>query len=110
MYLVEGKINKLLLVIEQATNLWLSNIFSFHKMKILTTSCFYSKFSYCPLIWLGCSCTSNDKINRLRESLFSMFEELLRKDNSVTIRVRNIQLLAPVMYKLKNNLTLICVP
>ena len=92
----------------------LSNILSFHKMKILITSFFHSQFSYCPLIWMFCSRTSNDKINKLQERSLrilykddcSSFEELLRKDNIVTIHVRNIQLLAVEMYKLKNNLAL----
>ena len=57
---------------------------------------------------------SNNKINKLQEISLrilykydcSNFEELLRKNNSVTIHIRNIQLLAIEMYKLKNNLSL----
>ena len=61
-----------------------------------------------------CSRISNNKINKLQErSLriiykddYSNFEELLKKNHSITIHIRNIQLLAIEMYKLKNNLSL----
>ena len=92
----------------------LSNILPFYQMKILISSFFNSQFSYCPLIWMFCSRMSNNKINKLQErSLrilykddYSNFEELLKKNHSVTIHIRNIQLLAIEMYKLKNNLSL----
>ena len=35
----------------------------------------------------------------------SSFNELLQKDNSVTVHTRNIQLLAVEMYKVKNNIS-----
>ena len=87
-------------------------------MKILISSFFNSQFSYCPLIWMFCSRMSNNKINKLQErSLrilykddYSNFEELLKKNHSVTIHIRNIQLLAIEMYKLKNNLSLDIIP
>ena len=90
----------------------LSNILLFSKMKILISSFFLSQFSYCPLTWMFCSRSSNEKINKLHERSLrilykddcSTFDELLRKDNSVTIHVRNLQLLAVEMFKLKNNL------
>ena len=92
----------------------LSNILPFYQMKILISSFFNSQFSYCLLIWMFCSRMSNNKINKLQERSLrilykddcSNFEELLRKNNSVTIHIRNIQLLAIEMYKLKNNLSL----
>ena len=54
---------------------------------------------------------SNNKINELHERSMrilykddcSNLEELLRKNNSVTIRIHNIQILAIERYKLKNN-------
>ena len=66
-----------------------------------------SQFSWCPLIWMYCSKTANDKINRIHERALrivyldytSTFEELLLKDKSVNIHQRNIQLVAIEMFK-----------
>ena len=57
--------------------------------------------------------TNNNKINRLHERCLrlinndkqSSFDELLQKDDSVSIHMRNIQILATEMYKLVNNLS-----
>ena len=57
--------------------------------------------------------TNNNKINSLHERCFiivyndkqSSFNELLEKDGSVSIHMRNIQILATEMYKLVNNLS-----
>ena len=49
--------------------------------------------------------TSNNKINSLNERK-SSFEELLRKDNTVSIRHRNLQVLATKIFKIKNNIAL----
>ena len=59
-----------------------------------------------------CSMTSNEIINKLHERSLRIlykddsasFKELLTKDNSVTIHIRNIRLLAIEMYKVKNGL------
>ena len=55
---------------------------------------------------------ANNRINRLHERSLrityndyeSTFQELLYKDNSVRIHQRNLQLLAILVYKVKNNL------
>ena len=57
--------------------------------------------------------TNNNQINRLHERCLrivyndkqSSFNELLEKDGSVSIHMRNIQILATEMYKLINNLS-----
>ena len=84
------------------------------KKRILVSAFFTSQFSYCPLVWMCRSRTNNNKINRLRERCLriiyhdqqSLFNELLEKDGSVSIHMRNIQILATEMYKLVNNLSL----
>ena len=57
-----------------------------------------------------CGRTRNNRINKLQERALrilykddqSTFQHLLNKDKSITIHARNIQLLAPEMYKAKN--------
>ena len=54
--------------------------------RVLVKSFIESQFVYSPLVWMWC-----DKIK-------------LEKDNSVTIQVRNLRILATEMYKTKENL------
>ena len=71
-----------------------------------------SQFNYCPLVWMFCNRTMNNKIDRLHERALRLvykdenltFEELLEKDNSFTVHNRNLQKLAVEMFKIKNRL------
>ena len=73
---------------------------------------FPSQFSHCPLVWMCHSRTNKNKINRLHERCLrtvyndkqSSFNELLKKDGSVSIHMRNTQILATDRQKLINNL------
>ena len=57
--------------------------------------------------------TLNNKINSIHERALrityndrnSFFEELLRKDNTVSIHHRNLQLLATEIFKIKSNMS-----
>ena len=68
------------------------------------------QFSYCPLIWMCHSRTSNNQINKLHERALrlvyndksSSFRELLERDNSVTIYERNMQALLTEIFKVKS--------
>ena len=70
-------------------------------------------FNYCLLVWMCHSRTLNNKINKLHQRCLrliytdktSTFQELLDKDNSVSIHMRNIQSLATEMYKEANNIS-----
>ena len=70
------------------------------------------QFNYYPIIWIYCQRKSNNLINRIHERALriayndyeSNFNQLLEKDNSVTIHHRNIQSLATEIYKTLNNL------
>ena len=85
---------------------------SINKRKILINSFFKSLFNYCPLVWMCHNRSYNNRINRLHERSLRMmyndkrssFEDLLRKDGSVSIHVKNIQFLMIEMFKVKNKL------
>ena len=72
-----------------------------------------SQFGYCPLVWMFHSRKLNGRINRLHERALrivykddkSSFDELLIKDESNTVHVRNIQTLAIELYKVAYNLS-----
>ena len=84
----------------------------FSKRRILMKAFIESQFSYCPLIWMFCSRKMNRKINHIHErglrlvyeDYESSFNDLLKKDNSVSIHHRNIQQVAIEMFKVKNKL------
>ena len=83
------------------------------KLRILMKAFIESEFNYCPLVWMFHSRTLNNRINRLHEKALRLvykddhcsFEELLNKDNAVSIHHRNLQILVTEMYKVKNNLS-----
>ena len=65
------------------------------------------QFSYCSLRWMFHSRGLNNKIDSIHEDVLritfndksSTFQELLDKDNSITIHHRNITALATEIYK-----------
>ena len=72
-----------------------------------------SQFNYCPLVWMNHSRRNNAKINNLHERCLrlicsdkkSSYEELLKKDESVSIHHVNIQAFAAEMYDVKYGYT-----
>ena len=84
-----------------------------HQKRIIMKSFIISQFGYCPLVWMFTSRTLNHRINRIHERALriafndqsSSFEDLLCRDNSVTIHVRNLQTLAIELYKIVNNIS-----
>jgi len=90
----------------------LAKIMPLEKKRILMSAFIESQFSYCPLLWMFCSKGINDKINSIHKRTLqlvyldytSSFEDLLKKDNSVTIHQRNIRLLAIEMFKVVKGL------
>ena len=79
-------------------------------MKLFITS----QFGYCPSTWMFQSRALNNKIKSIHERALrityndskSTFEELLNKDNSVSIHHRNLQVLITEMFKIKSNLNM----
>ena len=69
-----------------------------------------SQFAHCPLAWMFCSRSSNNRLHVRAITIVynghsSKFEDLLVKDNSVSINHMNIRLLAIELCKAKNNLS-----
>ena len=62
---------------------------------------------------MSCDKTSDNRINHLHERVLrtvyngkvSTLEKILEKDNSVTLYVRNLKILATELYKRKENLS-----
>ena len=83
------------------------------KRRILMNALLKSQFSYCPVTGMFYSCSLDNKINKLHERCLriayndkkSNFEELLIKDNSISIHHRNIQTIATEMYKFANRMS-----
>ena len=68
-----------------------------------------SNFSYCPLVWMFQSRCLNNRIDHIHERAVriiyqdrnSSFEELFRKESSLTIYQKNLKLLVTEMFKVK---------
>ena len=81
--------------------------------RLLMNSFFASQFNYCPLVWMCHHRSVNNKINPLHERCLRIvysdsvlsFENLLGKDRSVSVHIKNINTLAIEMFKVSNKLT-----
>ena len=88
-------------------------IIPFNKKRLLLKTFIESQFSYCPLVWMYCSRKMNRKINYIHERALRLvyddytasFEDLLSRDESVSIHHRNIQKVAIEMFKVKHDLS-----
>ena len=88
----------------------ISNYLSKGKLKIIMKTFIQSQFNYCPLTWMFHNRTLNNKINKLHVRALRIvytndsltFQELLDKDDSITIHQRNLQRLATEMHQVKN--------
>ena len=85
----------------------------FTLMRVLMNAFMTSQFSYCPLVWMFHSRTLNNRINKIHEralrlvyknETFLSFDDLLKRDRSVSIHQKNLQILATEIYKTKNDL------
>ena len=87
----------------------MSGYMNLPKLWVIMKSFITSQFGYCPLIWMFHSRALNNKINSIHKRPLiityndskSTFEELLNRDNSVSIHHRNLQVLAIEMFKTK---------
>ena len=92
----------------------LNKIFSLldpEKKRLLFNAVIKSHFNCCPLIWMFSSRRSNNLINRIHERSLSTvyndrsstFQELLKRNRSVSIHRNNIQILTTEVFKVVNN-------
>ena len=73
-----------------------------------------SQFCYCPLIWMFHSRKMEHRINNIHKRTLKLvyqdspdltFQELLTKDNSVSVHQKNLQLLATEIFKSKTRMS-----
>ena len=77
------------------------------KAGLLYNSFILTNFNYCPLIWMFCGKTTNDKVNSVHEGVprvllndyTSSFEELLHRKEEVRIHDKNLQKLMLEVYR-----------
>ena len=89
----------------------LLNHLSDSQKRSIFNSLIKSQFNYCPLIWMFCSRTSNNMINKIHERALRLilndhtsdFDTLLQNNNDTCNHHRNIQTLMIEIYKMKNN-------
>ena len=82
------------------------------KLRLLMNSFVNAQFSYCPLVWMFHDRNLNAKVNKIRERALRIvykdthanYEALLKLDNAVSVRQRNLQYLIIEIYKTKNSL------
>ena len=84
---------------------------SLNQRRMIMESFFMSPLGYCPLIWMSSNRILNNNINRIHERALrivcrdkkSNFKELLEKDYSIAVHVKNLQVLVTEMYRVQNN-------
>ena len=88
-------------------------LYGHKKRRVLLKAFITSQFCYCPLVWMLHSRTLNNRINKIHErplrfvyknETFLFFDDLLKRDRSVSIHQKNLQILATEIYKSKNDL------
>ena len=87
----------------------LSNHPNDSQKRLVLNSIVKFQFSYCSLVWIFCSRTSNSLINKVHERTLrvilndheSDFETLLQNNNDVCSHHRNIQTLLVEIFKIK---------
>ena len=88
----------------------LARYLSKKQKKLLYMSFIEAQFKYCPITWMFCSRSCNNKIDKLQERALmlvyddyeSSFDALLNKNKSFSIPHQNIQKLMIEVYKSLN--------
>ena len=82
---------------------------NFEEKETLINSYFYSRFNYCPLVWMFSSAKSLNKVESLQKRALrflyvSSYEELLQKAGKETMKVNRLRSFCIEIYKLINNI------
>ena len=88
----------------------LRKFLTLEKAKVLACSMIESQFAYCPLIWMFCSKTDMQRVEKVQykslqvvyNNYMATYDELLALDNKLKIHQRHLQFLAIEIYKSKN--------
>ena len=80
--------------------------------RLIMNAFIFSQFGYCPLVWMFHSRKLNNRINNIHKHALriiyrdyeSTFQQLLKKNKSVSIHQRNLQILATEIFKTGNGL------
>ena len=80
--------------------------------RLIINAFIFSQFGYCPLVWMFHSKKLNNRINNIHEPALriayrdyeSTFQHLLKKNKSVSIHQKNLQILATEIFNTKNGL------
>ena len=87
----------------------ISHFLDSEQLKGIMRAFILPQFNYCPLVWMFCNGTLDNKVNRIHEQALritykdmrSDFDIMLLRDNAVTIHTRNLQMLMTEIYKTK---------
>ena len=90
----------------------ISNQLNDSEKKLLFNAVVKSQFNYCPLVWMFCSRTSNNMINKVHERALRIilnddinnFETLLQNNNDICNHHKNIQTMMIEIFKIENEL------
>ena len=92
----------------------ISSYMNINQRKRIMRAFISSQFEYCPLVWFFCSRKINNRMNRTQECVLrivykdyvSTFAQLLEKDSSMSIHIRNLQVLVTDIFKGRSNILL----
>ena len=62
------------------------------------------QFGYFSLVWFFCNRKINTRMNRIQERALRIVSQLLEEDSSVSIHIRNAQVLGKKIFKGKEQL------
>ena len=90
----------------------LQKFLTLEKTKIVACSMIESQFAYCPLIWMFCSKTDMQRVEKVQyktlqvvyNNYMATYDELLALDNKLKIHQRHLQFVAFEIHKSKNKL------